>query len=73
MRARLPPPALAASGWTFHGAGIAAVHHLGRGRYLCLLPDGWTHHAVTIRPDRIFLTAALAQAAFVRAHDGARP
>ncbi len=60
---------LAVHGFTINGAGVAALHYVGRGRYLRRYAASWTRGPVAIPPSRVFLTETLARQAFQRANE----
>ena len=54
-------------GWTFNGAGVQAVRHIGGGRYLRCTRSGWTRGWIKIDLIMIFPTEHEARDAFRRA------
>ena len=69
MARTLPPAALTVHGYIFDRCGVAALHHVGRGRYLRLRGSSWTRGPIAVPPSAIYLTRADAEAAFRRARE----
>ena len=66
----LPPHVeLPVHGFTINGCGIAALHHVGRGRYLRRYAGRWTRGPTVIPPSLVFLTETLARQASRHAHE----